>query len=56
MSSDKDEEPTAKSFKEDAEERCQEKIIYKIIPVPYYYPVPVDAEWYNKQYENQTKV
>lgn len=33
------------------EDRVKEKVVYKVVPVPYYYPVPVDAEWYYKHYE-----
>lgn len=33
------------------DERVKEKVVYKVVPVPYYYPVPVDAEWYYKHYE-----
>uniref|UniRef100_A0A069DMA2 Unclassified homeodomain containing protein n=1 Tax=Clytia hemisphaerica TaxID=252671 RepID=A0A069DMA2_9CNID len=29
----------------------KEKLVYKVVPVPYYYPVPVDAEWYYKHYD-----
>ena len=32
----------------------KEKVIFKVVPVPYYYPVPVDAEWYYKHYEPPT--
>lgn len=42
-----------KSFNDKEDERYKEKIVYKIIPVPYYYPVPVDPDWYNKNYERQ---
>ena len=28
-----------------------EKVVYKVVHVPYYYPVPVDAEWYYKHYD-----
>lgn len=33
------------------DDRVKEKVVYKVVPVPYYYPVPVDAEWYYKHYE-----
>ena len=32
-----------------------EKIVYKVVHVPYYYPVPVDAEWYYKHYDKFSK-
>ena len=34
--------------------RVKEKVVYKVVPVPYYYPIPVDAEWYYKHYEPPT--
>lgn len=42
-----------KAFIEKDDDGFKEKIVYKIIPVPYYYPVPVDPDWYNKSYERQ---
>ena len=35
--------------------RTKEKLVYKVVPVPYYYPVPVDAEWYYKHYEPSSR-
>lgn len=44
-------EDTNGDTKETTEERLGEKIVYKVVHVPYYYPVPVDAEWYYKNYD-----
>jgi len=46
----KSREVTEEAVKDDVQ-RLKEKVIYKVVPVPYYYPVPVDAEWYYKNYE-----
>ncbi|XP_047139211.1 uncharacterized protein LOC124815092 [Hydra vulgaris] len=40
--------------KNDAEHTV-EKIAYRIIPVPYYYPVPVDPEWYYENHERLSR-
>ena len=42
------------SNKNDADHTV-EKIAYKIIPVPYYYPVPVDPEWYYENHERLSR-
>ena len=44
-----------KSLNENEIEPSKEKIAYKVVPVPYYYPVPVDAESYYKNYERYSR-
>lgn len=43
--------PNDTNIKHKANRSIKEKVVYKVVPVPYYYPVPVDAEWYYKHYE-----